>query len=64
MEHKTKTPKIFILPSIFMVTFGFLSALLDPSFGVDEAYTMHFISGSYAQLISFCVADVHPPLYL
>ena len=58
-----KTPEIFIFPPIFMALFGFSSALLDPSFGVDEAYTMHFISGSYAQLISFCVADVHPPLY-
>ena len=51
------------LPALLMAALGVFTALTDPSFGVDEAYTMDFIKGSYGRLIGLCAADVHPPLY-
>ena len=50
------------LPALLMAALGVFTALTDPSFGVDEAYTMDFIKGSYGRLIGLCAADVHPPL--
>ena len=64
MDHKKQAGALVrFLPAVLMAALGIFTALMDPSFGVDEAYTMDFIKGSYGRLIELCAADVHPPLY-